>query len=251
MSASVKNWGPLAKRLGLKKDGVESGIGSEPGDIVILVLGSTGVGKSKFIQELTGDATIVVGHTLRSCTRDVSPYEVKDLQHSSLAGRRLILVDTPGFDSEYTDDAEIVRIIMVGLEQTFGKQKSPAGIVYLSDIRQTRIVPWRTSEALATLCGEKSFNKAVVATSQWDRLREELDGSQEQRAMAMYEPIVRRGAEIMHIRQKPNDQKAIITYLLDNLAQNASQARHKRTQQYRSFLSRWLSRYLGLKQSVC
>jgi hypothetical protein len=58
-----------------------------------------------------------VGHDLKSCT--------SSLQHAfigldfegrpELKGRRIVIVDTPGFDDTYTEDQEILRRIAVWL----------------------------------------------------------------------------------------------------------------------------------------
>jgi len=41
----------------------------EQAEIVIAIMGTTGAGKSKFIRALTGDQSIIEGHSLQSCTR--------------------------------------------------------------------------------------------------------------------------------------------------------------------------------------
>jgi ABC-type transport system involved in cytochrome bd biosynthesis fused ATPase/permease subunit len=44
----------------------ESAMASQPGDVVIAVMGMTGVGKSSFIQRVTGRKDIRIGHSLSS-----------------------------------------------------------------------------------------------------------------------------------------------------------------------------------------
>ena len=65
---------------------------------------------------------MLVGHNLVLCTSTVSPVEVEfppgkthlqaDAQNKR---RRLITVDTPGFDNASVDDSEILRRIAVWL----------------------------------------------------------------------------------------------------------------------------------------
>ena len=50
-----------------------------------------------------------VGHDLQSSTAEVHHYIAEN--HPFDKNRRLILVDTPGFDDTSTDDAEILRRI--------------------------------------------------------------------------------------------------------------------------------------------
>ena len=56
-----------------------------------------------------------VGHELRSCT-----FEVKHVivPHPEDESRRIILVDTPGFDDTYIEDVEILRRISLWLARS-------------------------------------------------------------------------------------------------------------------------------------
>jgi hypothetical protein len=56
---------------------------------------------------------MAVGHDLRSCTSNLQHAFIRDRPH--LNGRRIVIVDTPGFDDTYTDDREILRRIAVWL----------------------------------------------------------------------------------------------------------------------------------------
>jgi hypothetical protein len=61
---------------------------------------------------------MTVGHELKSCTSNIQhtfiPY-VSIGSRPRLKGRRIVIVDTPGFDDTYTDDKEILRRIAVWL----------------------------------------------------------------------------------------------------------------------------------------
>ena len=50
-----------------------------------------------------------VGHGLSSCTAEIQPVIMDP--HPNDPSRRLIFVDTPGFDDTYIDDTEILRRI--------------------------------------------------------------------------------------------------------------------------------------------
>ncbi len=61
---------------------------------------------------------MLVGHSLQSCTATLNPVEVKfppEKEHLRNQGRRLIIVDTPGFDDTFVDDSEILRRVSVWL----------------------------------------------------------------------------------------------------------------------------------------
>lgn len=53
-----------------------------------------------------------VGHEITSCTSKIE-YAIIDPipDYPALRGRRLVIVDTPGFDDTYEDDVEILRRI--------------------------------------------------------------------------------------------------------------------------------------------
>lgn len=92
-------------------------------------MGPTGSGKStvsepkslalpadvdlQFINTFTGRNAVVVSHKLRSCTAKIQPVIMDP--HPTDPSRRLILVDTPGFDDTFVDDAEILRLIAAWL----------------------------------------------------------------------------------------------------------------------------------------
>jgi hypothetical protein len=56
-----------------------------------------------------------VGHDLQSCT---SKIEHVIIPHPSDPSRRIVFVDTPGFDDTYVADAEILKHIAVWLAKS-------------------------------------------------------------------------------------------------------------------------------------
>lgn len=74
-------------------------------EIRIIVMGRSGAGKSSFIN-LASNSTLRVGSSLESCTESVELSEPFELQ-----GRRIRLIDTPGFDDSSKSDAEVLNTI--------------------------------------------------------------------------------------------------------------------------------------------
>ena len=60
-----------------------------------------------------GQNVAEVGHGLRSRTTEIQPVIMDP--HPNDPSRRLIFVDTPGFDDTFIDDTEILRRISVWL----------------------------------------------------------------------------------------------------------------------------------------
>ncbi|EDR05892.1 uncharacterized protein LACBIDRAFT_302516 [Laccaria bicolor S238N-H82] len=107
-------------------------------DVIIPVIGVTGVGKSLFVNTLAGKPEVVVGDDLQSCTDKVQPVTINpslvNSRKASYHGRRLIVVDTPGFDSTFGDDATTLRGIVENLATRYGPDIKIGGIIHLHDV---------------------------------------------------------------------------------------------------------------------
>jgi hypothetical protein len=60
---------------------------------------------------LVGREVAGVGHELYSCTEKIEPFIITHPNDP----RRIVLVDTPGFDDTFVDDTEILRRIAIWL----------------------------------------------------------------------------------------------------------------------------------------
>ncbi|KAF5849062.1 hypothetical protein GGP41_005977 [Bipolaris sorokiniana] len=138
--------------------------------IGILVMGLTGAGKSTFISQLTHqDAEI--GHLLESCTTDIMPYEF----HTG-DGRKLYLIDTPGFDDTNTDYAGVFKKIASFLCTLCGLYKSEltiGGMIYVHRITDVRMSgsSVKSLRIFEKICGEHCFPHVTVVTTMWDLIK--------------------------------------------------------------------------------
>ncbi|KAJ2915646.1 hypothetical protein MD484_g4776, partial [Candolleomyces efflorescens] len=141
------------------------------------VMGSTGAGKSTFINRFCGLELAKVNHGLESCTEQISVVlHTLPPTHPVYPGRRLVLVDTPGFDdSNSRGDFETLRRISVWLADVYeskNRRMKVAGFVYLHSIGQPRM----TGSALlayqlfCSMCGPIALGSVVLASTQWDTL---------------------------------------------------------------------------------
>ncbi|KAF8147717.1 P-loop containing nucleoside triphosphate hydrolase protein [Crassisporium funariophilum] len=145
-------------------------------DIVILVSGLTGAGKSTFINSLLGEeGRMLVGHQLTSCTTQIE-YAIIDPipNHPSFESHRVVVVDTPGFNDEYKDDRAVLRKIAEWLESACRDGITLGGVIYLHDISQTRFSAMAGND-LGML--RKSFaqsdaarQRIVLATTKWSKI---------------------------------------------------------------------------------
>ncbi|KAJ3516327.1 hypothetical protein NLJ89_g1189 [Agrocybe chaxingu] len=140
-------------------------------DIVIPVMGPTGAGKSTFINVVLGKDQLQVGHSVNSSTIQIAPVVI-DLTScfSDLAGSRLILVDTPGFDDTFVDDVEILKRIANWLAASYRKNMPIGGVLYLHDISLKRFTGTarRNLEMFRRLCGQDALPKVIFVTTSWN-----------------------------------------------------------------------------------
>ncbi|RXW21832.1 hypothetical protein EST38_g4012 [Candolleomyces aberdarensis] len=82
-----------------------------PDDIVVIVLGPVGHGKSTFINNILGGQKAKTDDGFFTCTTEVESYELEIPHHlPELQGKRLILVDTPGFQDVYDVSNVVGRV---------------------------------------------------------------------------------------------------------------------------------------------
>ncbi|KAG8756676.1 hypothetical protein FRC14_002832 [Serendipita sp. 396] len=140
---------------------------------IIIVMGPTGVGKTTFINCISNRGGRGVGHNIESCTSEVSLINVGHTVH----GRKVVLVDTPGFDDTYTSDIEILTKIASFLVKVFKKNLKLDKILYLHRITDQRMTGslLKNLKLFVSLCGIQSMPTVTIVTTMWKRV-EELEG---------------------------------------------------------------------------
>jgi energy-coupling factor transporter ATP-binding protein EcfA2 len=192
---------------------MDSAIGFEP-DIAIAVMGRTGVGKSTFIQMITGNEDIVVGHSLTSGTYiDCSiwmPIKLKT-ETSEVHGypyddghTRYMLIDTPGFDDTYVSDNVIISKIRTWLHASYQSGISLSGILYLHSITSPRLPgsAIRHLRLFRELVGDDNLGNVILATTFWNEIDPVL-GERREAELAekrtYWGQLVERGSSIMRL----------------------------------------------------
>ncbi|OCH84690.1 P-loop containing nucleoside triphosphate hydrolase protein [Obba rivulosa] len=145
-------------------------------DILVAVMGQSGAGKSTFINLLSG-SSFAVGHDLDSSTMEVRlsrPFE--------LDGRRVRLVDTPGFDDSSKSDAEILTQIADFLVSPSQRCAGLNGVLYLHRISDVRVggAARRNITMFHQLCGPEYMTNVVIATTRWQEVDEETGSRREE-----------------------------------------------------------------------
>ncbi|KAF5367597.1 hypothetical protein D9757_010648 [Collybiopsis confluens] len=139
-------------------------------DVVIVVMGCTGTGKSSFVRLLTGDSSVKVSDSLESETRAVKVVRFTD----RTSGRNITIVDTPGFDDSRTDitDTVVLKEITSFLLDEYDNNRKVDGLVYLHRIIDTRFGGQSNINLrmFQQLCGPDAYKNVVVSTTFWDQL---------------------------------------------------------------------------------
>ncbi|RXW14637.1 hypothetical protein EST38_g11219 [Candolleomyces aberdarensis] len=123
--------------------------GLDENDIIIPIMGPTGVGKS---------------------THYVVPIKEELAERYKLSGRNLVVVDTPGFNDTNLSDAEILRRIALWLASAYGRNMKVSGVVYMYPIYPNRMTRNDCSnvKVFRKICGDGGLSRVILATTRWD-----------------------------------------------------------------------------------
>ncbi|KAJ2935815.1 hypothetical protein H1R20_g1277, partial [Candolleomyces eurysporus] len=188
-------------------------------DVLIAVMGLTGSGKSTFINLATQSTNkLQVGHSVQSCTDVVERADPFDL-----AGRRIVLFDTPGFDDTNKSETEILRIIAFELEKQYRKGRTLHGIIYVYRISDLRVGGLAKTNfgIFRKLCGDSSLRNVVIMTNMWSRLPTEEEGLRRADELTslddFFKPAIAKGAVMMHHKKDTVESAhGILQQILEN-----------------------------------
>ncbi|KAG6913645.1 hypothetical protein DXG01_005352, partial [Tephrocybe rancida] len=187
-------------------------------DLVILVMGQTGAGKSTFINVVTGRDATKASHGLESCTPQLLPVI---LPHPTDQTRRIVLVDTPGFDDTGLSNSEILQRITVWLAQLYSANMTLAGVIYLHDITEVR---WLGSfrknlDMFNKLVGRDAIRNVVLATTNWGVIPNK-DGTCDRRKKKLSESnwkdMISLGAKLDRFAKSPESGWAILNHIINH-----------------------------------
>ncbi|KAG6912003.1 hypothetical protein DXG01_000251 [Tephrocybe rancida] len=172
-----------------------------------------------------GNNVASVGHDLKSHTARIEHFVIV---HPRDAARRIVFVDTPGFDDTYIDDSEILRRIAVWLAKSYSDNMKLAGVVYLHEISQPRMMgaPRRNLEMFRELCGYEAVRNVVLATTKWEEVSLELGNRREQQLRENYwKHMLELGSQMLRFRGQHDTASAweIVDRILDHVSVDALQ----------------------------
>ncbi|KAH7925383.1 hypothetical protein BV22DRAFT_437890 [Leucogyrophana mollusca] len=186
-------------------------------------MGPTGVGKSTFVNSAAGEHATTVGHDLQSCTSSIQHVIVPYPPDPS---RRIVFVDTPGFDDTYLDDSEILRRIAVWLARSYDDDMRLAGVVYMHEISQTRMLGTSRKNFLMfnKLVGPEATRNVILATTKWTHITEEAGGRREEQLVnTFWKEMVDSGSRTARFYGTKDSAWAIVNLIVEREALAALQ----------------------------
>lgn len=186
-------------------------------EILVGVMGPTGSGKSTFINLLSG-SDLRIGEGLEACTAEVQrslPFE--------LDGKRVVLVDTPGFDDTAKSDAEILGLVVDYIAELYKSKKNLAGVLYFHRISDFRVggIAKRNIEVFHELCGEALPN-ALIVTNMWGEVTSERGERREHQLRTdnkFFAPTINAGAHMFRHQNTRDSAEAIVREIIHKVPQ--------------------------------
>ncbi|KAH8103310.1 P-loop containing nucleoside triphosphate hydrolase protein [Cristinia sonorae] len=184
-------------------------------ELTVAVMGATGTGKSTFVNLASG-SNFQVGEGLKSCTPVVQISEP-----FVLSGRRMRLIDTPGFDDTTKSDSEVLRMIADFLADSYRQNKKLSGIIYMHRISDTRMtgVSKRNFGMFRSLCGEKTLRNVLLVTNMWGEVQQSV-GEARERELAtddiLFKPVLDKGAHMVRNMHTVQSAHEILQRFVDN-----------------------------------
>ncbi|KAF8896188.1 P-loop containing nucleoside triphosphate hydrolase protein [Infundibulicybe gibba] len=201
--------------LNYRQSVARAGVDGDDDTISIAVMGATGSGKTSFINLASG-STLRVGMGLESCTN-----VVQIAQPFELDGRRVVLIDTPGFDDTTKSDADVLRMIAAFLATTYENGKTLSGVLYLHRISDFRMggISTRNFKMFRELCGEDTLKNVIILTNMWGEVSREVGEARESELATrdiFFKPVLDKGAQLRRHTNTIESAHNVLRYLINN-----------------------------------
>lgn len=186
-------------------------------DLVIPIMGATGAGKSSFVNALSEKVVAKVGHDLQSETSQLQHFVISHRDFPT--NRRVIVVDTPGFDDTNEDDREILRRIAVWLARSYSARMKLAGVIYLHEITQTRMLGTarKNLDMFQKLCGDQATKNTVLVTTKWSNINKEVGMKREEQLKdEHWKQMFAKGSRMARLNPPEEDAFKIVMSIIRN-----------------------------------
>lgn len=136
--------------------------------------------------------------------------------------RPILLIDTPGFDDDSRTDVQILEDIAKWLaEQGYLKGSDQLdGLIILHPVTVHRLGgnERRRTRLLQNLLGKKAFKRIIVATTMWEKIRDEdlqdVKRAVKEREIDIWHNLVSEGAKLMSHHNNVDSARKIIREII-------------------------------------
>ncbi|KAJ3509700.1 hypothetical protein NMY22_g16206 [Coprinellus aureogranulatus] len=181
----------------------------------IAVMGATGSGKTTFINMVSG-SQLRTSQSLKSCTEVVAatdPFVVD--------GRKVVLVDTPGFDDTTKTDSEILKLIADFLATSYQNGTKLMGLLFIHRISDFRMggISLKNFKTFRKLCGESTLRNVIIVTNMWGEVTPQLGAQREHELSSsedFFKPALDKGAKMLRHHNTLESGHEIVRHILRN-----------------------------------
>lgn len=133
-------------------------------------------------------------------------------------GRKVHLIDTPGFDDTTRSDVDILMEVASFLATTYNNEIKMDGIIYLHRITDVKmggsaIINLRM---FAKMVGEEALSKVVLATSRWNEVlkKEHAENREKELRLHFWKDLVDKGSNIYRLDGHKDSALRVLDALL-------------------------------------
>jgi len=176
------------------------------------VMGVTGSGKTTFVNQVSGSC-LEIGDDLESCTS-----KVQESEEFILDGKRVVLVDTPGFDDTHKTDTEVLKSIAGFLGETYSVGAKLTGVIYthrISDIKFGGLAV-KNFKMFRELCGENTLKNVVLVTNMWGLVTSDQQGAAREQQLKdkYFKAAIEKGAKLCRYNNDLESGQGILREIL-------------------------------------
>ncbi|KAI0381131.1 hypothetical protein F5Y04DRAFT_255839 [Hypomontagnella monticulosa] len=132
---------------------------------VLAVIGRAGSGKSSFISKLAVEDYVGTRrHNTLSKTHLIEEVECE------VRGRRVLIIDTLGFDDIAVGGVTVLECIAEWLQHSSNNTKILSGLIYMHDIMGPQVgrSSVKSFQLLRKITGQRKMNRVILLTTKWD-----------------------------------------------------------------------------------
>ncbi|KAI1170707.1 P-loop containing nucleoside triphosphate hydrolase protein [Nemania sp. FL0916] len=163
-------------------------------EVCLAVFGKTGAGKTSFIKCATG-ADLEIGHCPDSTTKKIQRVTIPP---EKLGGRKVTLIDTPGFSDTDLQDGELFLNIVDWLVGSHRNDEPLNGAIFLQGINEVRVLQAEKdgAELFEKIIGTTAFEQVIILTTMWDQVEEDFGSRNERNRKANWANMTNKGAKL-------------------------------------------------------